>query len=103
MKFVCCGPLPDEPVINPDALQQSETLVLSLEARTRPVSWWESRLRLARFDQPPGLPGSGRLGTTSTSRSSLQINVERLEAEWVNSFLIGQWSTSTVGLEYRHE
>jgi vitamin B12 transporter len=101
VKFVCCGPLPDDPVINPDAEQRSETLVMSLEASTRPVSWWESRLRLGRFtnqldfqdpaDEPFDFP------------QSAQIDAERLEAEWVNSFFAGRWGTTTVGLEYRHE
>ena len=27
----------------------------------------------------------------------------RKEAEWVNSFFLGKWSTSSVGLEYRRE
>jgi vitamin B12 transporter len=32
-----------------------------------------------------------------------QVNVERREAEWVNSFFLGKWSTSSVGLEHRRE
>jgi vitamin B12 transporter len=101
VKFVCCGPLPDDPVINPDAAQQSETLVMSLEARTRPVSWWESRLRLGRFTNHLGFQDPA--DEPFDFPQFAQIDVERLEAEWANSFFAGRWSTTTVGLEYRHE
>ena len=32
-----------------------------------------------------------------------RFKVERREAEWLNHFHIGGWSTSTFGLEYRQE
>ncbi len=101
VKFVCCGPLPDDPVINPDARQQSETLVLALEGRSRPVPWWETRWRLARFTNHLGIqdPADAPFDFPQFA----QITVERREAEWINSFFIGQWSTTTLGLEYRHE
>jgi vitamin B12 transporter len=101
VKFVCCGPLPDEPVINPDARQQSETLVMTLEGRSRPVSWWETRLRFGRFTNHLGFQDPA--DEPFDFPQFAQVTVERREVEWINSFLVGPWSTTTVGLEYRHE
>ena len=103
VKFVCCGPLPIHPLIDKNAQQQSETLVLSLEARTKPVDWWESRLRLSRYENNVGFQDDVDFGYDFDFPSFSQIKVERREAEWVNSFHIGRWSTSTFGLEYREE
>jgi vitamin B12 transporter len=104
VKFVCCGPLPDEPAINPNAEQQSETLVMSLEARTRPVSWWESRLRLGRFTNHLGFQDPVDPGFEDVDFPQFaQINVERREVEWLNTFTVDRWSTTTAGFEYRHE
>jgi vitamin B12 transporter len=104
VKFVCCGPLPIQPIIDVNQQQQSETLVLSLEGRTRPVPWWESRARISRYENSQGFQDPVDPGFEDSDFPSFaQINVERREAEWINSFHIGKWSTSTIGLEYRHE
>jgi vitamin B12 transporter len=104
VKFVCCGPLPIQPVIDVNQQQQSETLILSLEGRTRPVPWWESRARISRYENSQGFQDPVDPGFEDVDFPSFaQINVERREAEWINSFYIGKWSTSTIGLEYRHE
>jgi vitamin B12 transporter len=106
VKFVCCGPLPVKPIVDVNQQQQSETTVMSLEAKTRPMKWWESRLRLSRYENSLGFqdaedPGFAPFLTGDGVFS--QIDVERREAEWLNSLHLGRWSTSTVGLEYRHE
>ena len=102
VKFVCCGPLPTEPLIDINQQQQSETLVLSLEGRTRPVPWWESRARISRFENNQGFQDPVDPGYFDFPFFA-QINTLRREAEWINAFHIGRWSTSTIGLEYRHE
>jgi vitamin B12 transporter len=103
VKFVCCGPLPTEPLIDVNQQQQSETLVLSLEGRTRPVPWWESRARISRYENNQGFQDPADPGYDFDFPAFAQINTERREAEWINAFHIGTWSTSTLGLEYRHE
>lgn len=103
VKFVCCGPLAVEPLIDVNQRQQSETLVLTLEGKTRPVPWWESRGRISRYENSLGFQDPVDPGYAFDFPSFAQINVERREAEWINAFHVGKWSTSTVGLEYRHE
>jgi vitamin B12 transporter len=103
------SPNPIVPTIDPNTRQESETSIISLDARTRPVSWWGSELRLGRywnksafidpadpFPCPPATfgPPCDFPGTFKT---------ERREVEWLNHFHIGTWSTSTFGIEYRHE
>src|SRR4029453_11740141 len=71
---------------------------------TRPVTWWESRARISRYQNDQGFQDPVDPGFEDVDVPSFaQINVERREAEWINSFYIGKWSTSTIGLEYRHE
>ena len=103
VKFVFPPPQPIVPIIDPNQKQQSETLVLSLEGKTRPVPWWESRGRLSRYTNTLHFQDAPDPGFPFESPISSRINVARNEAEWVNAFFIGNWSTSTVGFEYRHE
>ena len=103
VKGVFPGPQPINPIINRNARQQSETTIYSLEGKTRPVEWWESRLRLSRYENSQGFQDPVDPGVTFDSPTFSQVNVERREAEWVNSFHIGKWSTSSVGLEHRRE
>ena len=103
VKFVFPPPQPITPVIDPNQKQQSETMVMSLEGRTHPVPWWESRARISRYTNNLGFQDTPDPGFPFESPIRSQINVERREAEWVNAFHVGNWSTSTVGLEYRHE
>jgi vitamin B12 transporter len=103
VKFVCCGPLPINPLIDKNAQQQSETLILSLEGRTRPVPWWESRARISKYENDQGFQDPVDPGYDFDVPQFSQINTERREAEWLNAFHIGKWGTSTIGLEYRHE
>ena len=103
VKFVCCNPLATNPFIDVNAQQQSETLITTLEARTRPVDWWESRARFSRYENAQGFQDARDPGYDFDFPQFSQIDVERREAEWVNAFHAGTWSTSTVGLEYRHE
>jgi vitamin B12 transporter len=103
VKGVFPGPQPIDPIINPNAKQQSETTVMLLEAKTRPVPWWESTARVSRYQNNVGFQDPADPGVTFDFPTFSQINVERREVEWRNSFFIGPWSTSTVGIGYRHE
>ena len=103
VKGVFAGPQPISPSINPNARQQSETTIWSLEGKTRPVEWWESRGRLSRYENSLGFQDPVDPGVDFDFPVFSQVNVERREAEWVNSFFIGKWSTSSVGLEHRRE
>jgi vitamin B12 transporter len=101
VKGVFNGPQPFNPIINPNARSQSESTLFSLEGKSRPVSWWETRGRLSRYENSAGFQDpvdqAGDFPTFS------QVKVIRREAEWVNSFFLGKWSTSSVGLEHRRE
>jgi vitamin B12 transporter len=103
VKGVFSGPQPINPIINRNARSQSETTIFSLEGKTRPVEWWESRGRLARYENSAGFQDPVDPGVDFDFPTFSQVNVERREAEWVNSFFIGKWSTSSVGLEHRRE
>ena len=99
-------PQPIVPVLDPNNRQESETSVISLDVHTRPVTWWESEFRLGRFwnkvafiDRPD--PFECRFGEPCTFPGTLQT--ERREIEWLNHFHAGRVSTSTFGIEYRHE
>jgi vitamin B12 transporter len=103
VKGVFPGPQPINPIINRNARSQSETTIFSLEGKTRPVEWWETRGRLARYESSAGFQDPVDPGVDFDFATFSQVNVERREAEWVNSFFIGKWSTSSVGLEHRRE
>ena len=103
VKGVFPGPQPINPIINRNARQQTETVIYSLEGKTRPVQWWESRARISRYENSSGFQDPVDPGVTFDFPTFSQVNVERREAEWVNSFHIGKWSTSSVGLEHRRE
>jgi len=100
-------PLPKDPVIDSNAAQTNETLILSLSGRTRPVPWWESEVRLSRYDNSSNFTdGPDQAGCPfgpGGCEFPARVKVDREEAAWLNHFYIGKWSTSTVGLEYRHE
>jgi len=103
VKPVFPGPQPIDPIINPNARQQSETTIFSLEGKIHPVPWWESRARISRYENDTGFQDPVDPGVDFDVATFSQVDVVRREAEWVNSFFIGKWSTSSVGLEYRRE
>jgi vitamin B12 transporter len=103
VKGVFPPPQPITPIIDPNQKQQSETMLMTLEGTIRPVPWWESRARISRYTNNLGFQDAPDPGFPFESPIRSQIDVERREAEWVNAFHLGAWSTSTVGLEYRHE
>lgn len=103
VKGVFPPPQPVDPIINPNAKQQTETTVMSLEGKTRPVEWWESRVRISRYTNNQGFQDPVDPGVDFDFPFRSQVNVERREAEWFNSIFLGKWSTSTVGFGYRHE
>jgi vitamin B12 transporter len=98
-------PLPDDPVIDTNAAQTSETSVVSLHGRTRPVPWWESEARISRYDNRLNfVDAPDQAGCPFTScEFPARFRVDRQEAAWLNHFYAGKWSTSTVGLEYRRD
>ena len=103
IKSVFPPPQPIVPIINPNAKQQTETTVMSLEGRTRPVEWWESRARVSRYTNNQGFQDPVDPGFDFDVPFRSQVDVVRREAEWLNSFFIGKWSTTTLGFGYRHE
>jgi vitamin B12 transporter len=103
VKGVFPPPQPVDPIINPNAKQQTETTVMSLEGKTRPVEWWESRARISRYTSDQGFQDPVDPGVDFDFPFRSQVDVERREAEWNNSFFLGKWSTTTVGFGYRHE
>jgi hypothetical protein len=103
VKGVFPPPQPVDPIINPNAKQQTETTVMSLEGKTRPVKWWESRARISRYTNDQGFQDPVDPGFDFDVPFRSQVDVERREAEWLNSIFLGKWSTSTVGFGYRHE
>ncbi len=94
---------PIVPVLDVNAAQQSETLVTSLAAHARPLAWWESDVRLSRYGNSLGFQNPADPGFPFDTPIVSQTTVERREAEWVNHFHVGAWSTSSIGLEYRDE
>lgn len=96
-------------VFDPNTRQESETLTLTLQGHTRPVTWWESDVRLSRyantqdFIDPPDPYGCLPITFGPPCDFPGRFDVERREAEWLNHFHAGTWSTSTIGLEYREE
>ncbi len=103
IKSVFPPPQPVDPIINPNAKQQTETTVMSLEGKSRPVAWWESRARISRYTNNQGFQDPVDPGFDFDSPFRSQVDVERREAEWLNSLYLGKWSTTTVGFGYRHE
>jgi vitamin B12 transporter len=101
VKGVFPGPQPFNPIINPNARSQSESTLFSLEGKSRPVSWWETRGRLSRYENSAGFQDP--VDQAGDFPQFSQVKAIRREAEWVNSFFIGKWSTSSVGLEHRRE
>jgi vitamin B12 transporter len=105
-------PNPIRPTIfDPNTRQESETWTVSLGLASRPVSWWGTELRLGRywnkqaFIDPPDpfgcLPEVFPFGPPCDFPGTFET--DRREVEWLNHFHVGAWSTSTFGIEYRHE
>ena len=98
-------------LLDPNTRQESETWTVSLGLQTRPVSWWGSELRLGRdwnkqaFIDPPDpygcVPAVFPFGPPCDFPG--RFETDRREVEWLNHFHVGTWSTSTFGIEYRHE
>ncbi|HEU4439554.1 MAG TPA: TonB-dependent receptor [Methylomirabilota bacterium] len=96
-------PQPIDPIINPNAKQQTETTVLSVEGRTRPVEWWESRAAFGRYTNNQGFQDPPDPGFDFETPIRSQVDIERLESQWLNSFFLGKWSTTTLGGGFRNE
>ncbi len=103
VKFIFPPPQPIVPIIDPNQKQQSDTLVISLDGKIRPLPWWESRARFSRYTNSLLFEDGPDPGFPFESPIKAQIDTERREGEWVNAFFLGTWSTTTLGLEYRHE
>jgi len=107
IEFVA-SPQPLVPTIDTNTHQTTDTVIINLGAHTRPVSWWESEMRLGRywnrqrFVDPPDKFTCPPI-TFGVCDFPGFFKVERREVEWLNHFHIGTWSTSTFGIEYRWE
>ena len=105
VKFVTI-PLPEHPFIDNNNAQHSDSLLTSLQARTHPVSWWESSVRLGRYYNLSRFidkPDPGFTCLFGQCEFPQKLTTVRYEAEWLNHFHVGKWSTSTFGVEYRRE
>jgi vitamin B12 transporter len=105
VKFVS-APLPIHPLIDKNNQLMSDSLLTSLQLHTHPVAWWESVLRGGRyinFSNFVDLPDPGYVCAFGVCEFPQRLVTERYEAEWLNHFHVGKWSTSTFGLEYRRE
>jgi len=103
-------PAPVRPtVFDPNTRQETETLTLTLQGHTRPLTWWETDVRLSRyastqdFIDPPDPFGCLPVTFGPPCDFPGKFDVERREVEWLNHFHVGSWSTSTIGVEYREE
>jgi vitamin B12 transporter len=102
------NPSPIGPTIDPNTRQESETYTATVDARTRPVTWWEGELRLSRFFNnqafidPPD-PYACPPATFGFCNFPGRFKVSRNEVEGLSHFHIGTWSTSTFGVEWREE
>jgi vitamin B12 transporter len=108
VKFVSTnfGRLPIDPIIDSNNRNISETYVMTLAGKTRPVTWWETELRLGKYDNTNtfvDLPDRSDECPVPPCEFPSRIKVERKEAEWLNRFFVGSWSTSTFGVELRGE
>jgi vitamin B12 transporter len=100
------GALPIDPIIDSNNRNISETLVTTLAGKTRPVQWWETELRLGQYQNTStfiDLPDMAEQCPFPPCEFPSRIKVTRREAEWLNHFHVGTWSTSTFGLERRRE
>ncbi len=100
------GALPEDPLIDSNNRNVSETTVMTLTGRSRPVSWWETELRLGRYTNANTFvdrPDAAEQCPFPPCEFPSRIKVERREAEWLNHFHVGTWSTSTFGVELRGE
>ena len=108
VKFVSTSvpPLPETPIIDTNNRQISETLVMALTGHTKPFEWWEIDVRGGRYQNKTtfiDLPDRADECPFPPCTFPGRFDVERWEAELLNHFHIGKWSTSTIGLEYRTE
>ena len=108
VKFVSTSvpPLPETPIIDTNNRQISETLVMALAGHTKPFEWWEIDVRGGRYHNKTtfiDLPDRADECPFPPCTFPGRFDVERWEAELLNHFNIGKWSTSTIGLEYRTE
>jgi vitamin B12 transporter len=108
IKFVSTSlpPLPNTPVIDSNNRQISETWVMALTGHTKPFEWWEIDLRGGRYQNKTtfvDLPDAADPCPFPPCEFPGRFDVQRWEAEVLNHFHIGKWSTSTIGYEYRTE
>ncbi len=111
VKFVSTSvpPLPKVPIIDSNNRQISETWVMALAGHTKPFEWWEIDARGGRYQNKMTFVDLPDAADQCASAPFFpcefpgRFNVERWEAEVLNHFHIGKWSTSTIGYEYRTE
>jgi vitamin B12 transporter len=87
-------------VFDPDSQSQLETYLFTLTYTQPIVAWWHTSARYGQWANNSGFQNEPPPGTEVTDS---QINTRRLEAELLNTFLLGRWDTLTIGLERRSE
>lgn len=97
-------------VLDPNAEQLSETLVLALEWTHKPVAWFEVRARHGQFWNwltflDPATAADAAAGNSDLvfGETRSQIDVQRRETELLTAWHAGKWNTLTLGGEYRME
>src|SRR5262244_2163393 len=102
VKFVSTSlpPLPNDPVIDSNNRQISETWVMALTGHTKPFEWWEIDARGGRYQNKTtfiDLPDAADPCPFPPCEFPGRFDVKRWEAELLSRFHIGKWSTSTIG------
>jgi vitamin B12 transporter len=99
--------LPNDPVIDSNARQVTESLVMTLNGHTKPFEWWEVDLRGGRYQNIQTFTDAPDMAETCPFPPFCEFpgrfKTERWEVELLNHFHVGRWSTTSIGLEYRTE
>jgi vitamin B12 transporter len=89
-------------VFDPNAQQTSETWLYNIKYDQKVTDWWQSQVRYGQWLNNNGFVNPGNLPAFRAPTVS-QIDVQRREAEWLNTVQLGPWDTLTLGWEHRDE
>jgi vitamin B12 transporter len=87
-------------VFDPNSQQQTETWLYNVTYDQKVTDWWDSHVRYGQWLNRAGFQNMPPPGATTTIS---QIDTERREAEFLNSFRLGKLNLLTVGFEHRDE
>jgi vitamin B12 transporter len=112
LPFDALTPRPASPffVLDPNAVQESETLTLALAWDQKPVEWFEAHVRYGQFFnwldfRDPATVADAAAGNVDLFVGDVrsEIDVERREVEAITAWHAGKWNTLTTGVEHRYE